>query len=222
MLRTPNVRMILSGELSRSKLSMATFILNRRNELLHGVLGNVEKFEAIENKILADRFMSDEGKRVKLTEEATKALDTFKGFASKIQDVEDNLRQLRNRLFVVERPKGTEIVQLRQLHREQEIRAHYEGLTQSELNEDIKGRALDARAKRVFPKDYEIFKQNEGLLEILNMVRDSLATWLRGLGVKPEVVDGALLRDATIPLMAGEPPKDDDPAAASKFVAARS
>ena len=66
MLRTPNVRMILSGELSRSKLSMATFILNRRNELLHGVLGNVEKFEAIENKILADRFMSDEGQARRL------------------------------------------------------------------------------------------------------------------------------------------------------------
>lgn len=250
MLRTPNVRIILQTEIVNFSRKLKADILNRRNELLKPVLEKVERFEAAENKTLADRYMSDEGKRVKLTEDATKILAEFKGFASKIQDVEENIGRLRNRLFVVERKKGTEIFELRQLQREQEIRAHYEDLTPKELDvvflkaseqdrdetllafmdapwgpmvdEDIKSRALDTRARRLFPKEYETFQQNEGLLEILNMIRDSLAMWLRGLGVAPVLVDATLLRDAAIPLMAGEPPKEDDPAAASKFVAARS
>lgn len=250
MLRTPNVRMIVSSELANLRTSMTTEMFGRKAELLRPVLEKVERFEATESKILADRYMSDEGKRVKLTEEATKTLAEFKGFASKIQDVEDYLRQLRNRLFVVKRPEGSEVFQLLQLQRWQEIRAHYEDLTPRELDieffkasennrdetllafldapwgpmvdEDIKKRALDVRAKRLFPKDYETFEQNEGLLEILNMVRDSLAMWLRGLGVAPVLVDAKLLRDATIPLMAGEPPKVEAPASAEKFVAARS
>ncbi len=250
MLRTPNVRMIVSSEMINMRGSMKTDVFNRKAELLRPVLEKVERFEATENKTLADRYTSDEGKRVKLTEEASKTLAEFKGFASKIQDVEELLGRLRTRLFVVERPKGTEIFALGQLHLEQEIRAHYDSLTPSELDteflkaseqdrdqtllafldapwgpmvsEDIKKRALDTRAKRVFPKEYETFQQNEELLEILNMVRNSLAMWLRGLGVKPEVVDATLLRDATIPLLASEPPKDDEPGAASKFVAARS
>lgn len=250
MLRTPNVRLILSGEISHLRPNVETRFFNSRNDLLRGVLGNVEKFEAIENKILADRFMSDEGKRAKLKEEATKALEMFKGFASKIQDVEEQLRQLSTRLFVVERPYSKERDSLYQLTREQEIRAHFVDLTPAELDteflkaseqdldetliafmdapwgsmvsEEVKDRALDVRARRLFPTDYPIFEQKTWMLESLNMVRDSLAMWLRGLGVPPQAVDGTLLRDTSQPLLANETVKDDDPMAAEKFVALRS
>ena len=46
------------------------------------------------------------------------------------------------------------------------------------IDEEVKERALTERAKRLFPRDYENFEQNQILLEFLVVYRDWIARWL--------------------------------------------
>lgn len=246
MLNTPSLRILISNEMiNYNRRNMETPFLNRRTELLGGVLKNVESYEAIEKRITSDRFMSDEGKRAKLAEEATKALAGFKGFGVKIGEIEDHLRQLSTRLFTVARPKRDETIQFL---REQEIRGHYVDMTQPErdavflhaaehdgdetllalldapvgqmVSGDVKTRALEARAKRVFPEDYKIYEQNKLLLDVLNMIRESVAKWMRWLAVTREAIIEILKLDPNTKMLASD--TELEGLSPSKFVAARS
>ncbi len=246
MLNTPSLRIMISNEMiNYNRRNMDTPYLNRRTELLGGVLKNVESFEAIEKRITSDRFMSDEGKRAKLAEEATKALATFKGFGVKIKEVEDHLSQLRNRLFVITRPNRDETLQFL---REQEIRGHYVDMTQPErdgafiyaaeqdrdetllalidapigpmVTEEVKERAFEARAKRVFPADYKIYEQNMMLLEILNAMRNGVAQWMRWLAVAEETIVETLQVNPEERLLASD--VEAHRLSPAQFVAARS
>jgi len=246
MLNTPSLRILISQEMiNYNRRNMETPILNRRTELLSGVLKNVESFEVIEKRITADRFMSDEGKRAKLAEEALKALANFKGFVVKIGEVEDHLSQLSTLLFTVPRPKRDATIQFL---REQEIRGYYVDMAQSErdgaflqaaeqdndetllamldapigpmVSQDIKDRAFEARAKRVSPADYKVYVQNTLLLEVLNMVRISLAQWMRWLAVAEDTVVETLKLDPNVRLLASD--VEVGGLSPAQFVAARS
>lgn len=246
MLNTPSLRIMLANEMvNYNRRNMETYVLNRRNELLGGVLKNVESFEAVEKRITSDRFMSDEGKRAKLAEEATKALASFKGFGVKIKEVEDHLSQLRNKLFVIARPKRDETLQFL---REQEIRGHYVDMTQPErdgafmhaaeqdrdetllalldapigpmVSEEVKDRAFEARAKRVFPADYKTYEQNTMLLEVLNAMRNGVAQWMRWLAVAEATVVETLQLDPEERLLASD--VEIGRLSPAQFVAARS
>lgn len=246
MLNTPSLRIMISNEMiNYNRRNMETPYLNRRTELLGGVLKNVESFEAIEKRITSDRFMSDEGKRAKLAGEATKALISFKGFGIKIKEIEDHLSQLRTRLFVIARPKRDETLQFL---REQEIRGHYVDMTQPErdgvfmhaaeqdrdetllalldapigpmVTEDVKDRAFEARAKRVFPADYNIYEQNRMLLEVLNAMRNGIAQWMRWLAVAEEPIVEMLQLDPEARVLASD--VELGRLSPAQFVAARS
>lgn len=57
------------------------------------------------------------------------------------------------------------------------------------VNEEVKERALTERAKRLFPRDFENFEQNQILLEFLTMARDWIARWLFGeIGVTIQAI----------------------------------
>lgn len=246
MLNTPSLRIMLANEMvNYNRRNMETYVLNRRNELLGGVLKNVESFETVEKRITSDRFMSDEGKRAKLAEEALKALATFKGFGVKIQEIEDHLSQLRNKLFVIARPKRDETLQFL---REQEIRGHYVDMTQQErdaafihaaeqdrdetllalldapigpmVTEEVKDRVFEARAKRVFPADYKTYEQNTMLLEVLNAMRRGIAEWMRWLAVAEETIVETLQLDPEERLLASD--VELGRLSPTQFVAARS
>ena len=76
--------MLANEMVNYNRRNMETYVLNRRNELLGGVLKNVESFETVEKRITSDRLMSDEGKRAKLAEEAwqkNRCRDTVPGAA---------------------------------------------------------------------------------------------------------------------------------------------
>ena len=47
------------------------------------------------------------------------------------------------------------------------------------IDEQVKQRALVERARRLFPRDFENFEQNELQLEFLVTFRDWIVRWLR-------------------------------------------
>ena len=247
MINTPSLRLIIAQQISDARPSIETYIINARNKTLATVLETVESFEKREKTIVANRSLSDEGKRQQLTNMATEALNQFPGLLSSMRHLHDSLGQLRRKMFTIELPKNNEVVAFL---RQQEIRGGYLEANANErdtafllaserlddeamvafldapggpmVSDETKDRAFEARAKKLFPEDFKVYSQQLMLQEVLEMILNSIAKWIAGLGVPPEKIDLELGTTITPEWMAGRLPINDDPAADSKFVAGRS
>lgn len=247
MINTPSLRMIISQQISDNRPSIETYIINARNKTLVAILDTVESFEKREKTIVANRALSDEGKRQQLTNMGTEALKQFPGLLSSMRNLKDSIGQLKRKMFTIELQKGNEVVAFL---RQQEIRSGYLEANANErdtafllaserlddesmvafidapgepmVSDETKGRAFEARAKKLFPEDFKVYSQQLMLQEVLAMILGSIAKWIAGLGVPPETIDQELGTTITPEWMADRLQNNAEPAADSKFVAARS
>ena len=79
--------------------------INRRNELLVKLQGQIEAFAEKEKTIVASCVLSDEGKREELTKLASDRLATFQWFGRVLGDMDANHERLEATLFDVQRPR---------------------------------------------------------------------------------------------------------------------
>lgn len=198
---------------------MSTDTLNRRNELWVKLLDRLEQFQAKEKGILANRMLTDEGKRQQLTTAADELLTDLRWLGRVIEALEGEQTQREVILFTVE-PIVTVKDELLRYHRLRELRDRMAGLTQAErdraylaasersdsetllamqeapgekwVSPEIQDRADRERAKRTKPDLFDTYTQNGVLHEHLHSMADHIAMMLRGYGTPPEKVSSTL------------------------------
>lgn len=165
-----------------------------------------------ETTILSNKQWSDEGKRAKRTELATRVVRNFEWLGQMLQQADDAKRRLETILLapLTEPPKGNEVVLFLQ---DQELRqtigkreAHAAFLKAVELgdttttrallsapgpawvSDDIRQRGEAAYAQRTNPDAWQKLQYVEFLRENLAALAAPVAQWLMGLGASAESV----------------------------------
>lgn len=198
-----------------------TALLNQENEVRRKVQERVETFGVKEDKILADRSRSDEGKHTAIVALVNDSLESFGFLGRVVADLEGDAQQTRANIFGVRVPPSWGSDAVLQYWRGKEIRDEFRGLQQPQrdsrflqaaeadheatlwavlntpddqplVREEVKSRALEERAKRQNPQAFHRLGQLTTSAEELGGLRDHVVQWLRGLGGNPKVIYAAL------------------------------
>lgn len=175
-----------------------------------------EDYDAPESNILSNEHLNPAGKTAAIRDLGMKFLPTLAWLKTAATRLEGEDKGFRTRLYAVKSPiKDNDI---RREQRNGEIRGLLVGQNQAErdkefllaaeqdrdevldalldspmgpmVSEEMRQRALDARAKRQQPNDYAGFQQNTLLLEYVHMLQDLIGRRLYGIGV-----DAAKIKD---------------------------
>jgi hypothetical protein len=194
----------------------STESLNTRIGWLNKLIAQLEQYDAEELKIRSNEHLNSAGKMSAIRELGAKLLSTVDWLKNLARTHEGEDNGFRTRLYAVKSPiKDNDI---RRELRNGEIRGFLLGQNQAErdtqfllaadhdrdevldamldspmgpmVSEEIKPRALDARAKRQQPNDYAAFEQNTLLLEYVHMLQELIGRRLYGIGV-----DAAKIKD---------------------------
>lgn len=187
----------------------STESLNTRVGWLNKLIAQLEQYDADELKIRSNEHLNPAGKISAIRELGEKLLSTVEWLKNLVTKHEGEDKGFRTRLYTVQSPvKDNDI---RREQRNGEIRSLLVGQNQAErdrhfllaaeadrdevldamldspmgpmVSEEMKHRALDARAKRQQPNDYAAFEQNTLLLEYVHMLRDLIGRRLYSIGV---------------------------------------
>ena len=208
----------INSELTQpSPREMSTDLFNRRNELWVKLLTRLEQFQAKEKHVLANRTLSDEGKRQQQAKLAEELLSDLAWFGRVLSALEKEQAQRETVLFAIDSPVKDELLRY---HRSRELRDRMAGLNQAQRDQaylvasqrdqsevllallnapggswvtpDIQHRADVERAKQAKPDLFETYTQNSILREHLHSMAEHLALWLRSYGTSPETVSTGL------------------------------
>ncbi|MBX3347783.1 MAG: hypothetical protein KF747_03480 [Nitrospira sp.] len=174
-----------------------------------------EEYEGPESKILNNEHLNQAGKMAAIRNLGTKFLPTVawlktaatrlggedKGFRTLLyavkSPIKDELRrELRNgdirRLLVGQNQaeRDTQFFLAAEQDRDEVLDAMLDSPMGPMVSEEMKQRALDARAQRQHPNDYAAFQQNTLLLEYAHMLQELVGRRLYGIGV-----DAAKIKD---------------------------
>lgn len=168
------------------------------------LLMTLEEHQSEENKILSNLSLTQQGQAESLKKLATSETATgFKWIRPEIARLQEKDQRYRTQFFTitsgidnaVERmlfftylwgkfdcmDQSARVTQFLQASEQDDIRgmaAMLEHPFGAMVNEEVKERALTARAKRLTPNDYQNFEQTQILLEFLVTFRDWIARWL--------------------------------------------
>lgn len=201
-----------------------------------------EEYEAPELKILSNEHLNPAGKTAAIRDLGTTFLSNLAWLKTAATRLEGEDRGFRTRLYVVRSPiKDNDI---RREQRNGEIRSLLVGLNQAErdkqfllaaeqdrdevldamldsplgpmVSEEMRQRALDARAKRQQPNDYAAFQQNTLLLDYVHMLQDLIGRRLYSIGV-----DAAKIKDVLGVTVASEEEVRQSRVTAEQYVGAK-
>jgi hypothetical protein len=194
----------LNGELGRVSSAINTSTINEKSGHIRKLLTTLEAHQSIEHGINANESLSQEGKAQALaklgTNETAPGFKWLKTVVTRLQDidgryrdqfftVDSGIKEAAERLpiFVYLWSKldaldpSERITQFCQASEQDQVKvlaAMLENPLGPMINEEVKERALTERAKRLTPRDYENYQQNQLVLEFLLMARDWIARWL--------------------------------------------
>lgn len=176
---------------------------------LNRFIAELGEHDADELKTLRNEHLNQNGKMAAIAEKGTKFLETVAWLKTAANRREAEDQRLRKFLYTVNSPiKDNE---LRRDLRNREVRDFLNGLNQAErdrhfllasqedrdevldamltgpmgplVSDDMKQRALDARAQRQHPNDYAGFQQNTLLLDFAHMLQELVGRRLYAIGV---------------------------------------
>jgi hypothetical protein len=229
----------LQHQLGEIGKDWSTGSLNTRVGWLNKLIAQLEQYDADELKILNNEHLNQAGKMVAISELGIKFLSRVEWLKNLVTKHEGEDQGFRTRLYAVKSPvKDNDI---RREQRNGEIRSLLVGHNQAErdrhfllaaeadrdevldamldspmgpmVSEEMKQRALDARAKRQQPNDYAAFEQNTLLLEYVHMLRDLIGRRLYSIGV-----DAAKIKDVLGVTVAREEEVRRPPVTAEQYV----
>lgn len=194
----------------------STESLNTRVGWLNKLIAQLEQYDADELKIRSNEHLNPAGKMSAIRELGAKLLSTVDWLKNLVTKHETADHGFRTRLYTVTSP----VKDIRRELRNGEIRSLLVGHNQAErdrhfllaaeadrdevldamldspmgpmVSEEMKQRALDARAKRQQPNDYAAFEQNTLLLEYVHMLRDLIGRRLYSIGVDASTIKAVL------------------------------
>lgn len=201
-----------------TKQTVKSEILNRKNELILKLLAVLEQHAADEAKIFSNESLSGQGKQQALRRLGNETAPRLKWIGNVIRDMEAVDQRFKTRFFTinsgiedpaVRMPTFTYLwSKLDTLDPNERITRFSQAAEGNEVlvlagmlanplgamvTEEVKERALIERAKRLTPREYENFEQNQLLLEYMTMVRDWVGRWLFGeVGVEIQPIREAL------------------------------
>ena len=178
-------------------------IIEKRT-LGHKAITVLESHQSVENNINSNESLSQQGKLEALkklgTNETAPALKWMKNvikekqekhqrYESQFNQIDSGIKDLAERM-----PKFVYLWgKLDMLDPNERIKQFLQSAEQDQVvvlaamlenpfgpmvDKEVKERGLVERAKRLFPRDYENYEQNQILLEFLTMARDWIARWL--------------------------------------------
>jgi hypothetical protein len=188
-------------ELGHTVSGMTTDTLNEKTKYAQKLLMTLEAHQSVENGINANLSLSQQGQmeaRKKVgTNETAQSLKWMKNVIEEMQQKDRRYESQFNQIDSGIKDPATIVYmwgKLDMLDANARIKqfclaaeanqvvvlsAMLENPFGPMVNEEVKERALTERAKRLFPRDYENFEQNELLLEFLVTFRDWVVRWLR-------------------------------------------
>ncbi len=205
----------LSHYLGQSGKGWSPATIEMRDSLVNQVIADLKDYDADELKTLRNEHLNETGKLASIAEKGTKFLETVAYLKTRAARREDEDQRLRKFLYAVNPPIKDE---LRRELRDGEIRHVLAPQNQAErdrhfllaaeqdrdeildamltgpmgpmVSDEMKHRALHARAQRQHPNDYAGFQQNTLLLDFIHMLQQLIGRRLYGLGV-----DGMKIKD---------------------------
>lgn len=194
----------LKGELLHTLKGISNDALKTKNEYIVKLLMTLDGHQSVENGINANESLSQAGKLQDLkklgTETTAPALKWAKivikemqeknqRYESQFNQIDSGIKDLAERM-----PKFVYLWgKLDMLDPNERIKQFLQSAEQDQVvvlaamlenpfgpmvTDDLKQRALTERAKRLTPRDFENFEQNELLLEFLVAFRDWIGRWL--------------------------------------------
>jgi hypothetical protein len=179
-----------------------------RDGLLNQLIADLKEYDAAELQTLRNEHLNQNGKMAAIAEKGTKFLETVAYLKTRATKREAEDHNFRARLYAVTSPIKDD---LRRELRNGEIRHFLAAQTQPErdrhfllasqedrdevldamltgplgpiVSDDMKSRALDARAQRLHGNDYLGFQQNTLLLDFVHMLQELIGRRLYGIGV---------------------------------------
>lgn len=196
----------------------STGSLNTRIGWLNQLIAQLEQYDADEQKVLRNEHLNQAGKMVAIRELGTKFLPTVdwlktaatkregedKGFRTRLYDVKspindnDIRRELRNgeiRSLLVgqnQAERDTQFFLAAEQDRDEVLDAMLTGPMGPMVSDEMKRRALDARAQRQQPNDYAAFQQNTLLLDYVRMLQELIGRRLYSIGVDAAKIKAVL------------------------------
>lgn len=182
--------------------------IETRDTWLRDLIAQLMEYDADELKTLRNEHLNQAGKMASIAEKGTKFLSTVAWLKARATKREAEDQGFRTRLYAVTSPIKDE---WRRELRNGEIRRFLARLNQAErdrhfllasqedrdemldamldspmgpmVSEEMKQRALDARAQRVHGNDYLGFQQNTLLLDFIHMLQELIGRRLYAIGV---------------------------------------
>lgn len=198
----------LRNELGHIGSDWAPTTIETRNDWLTRLISELTDYDADELKILRNEHLNQTGKMAGIAALATTLLETLAWLKTAVTKREDEDTRLRTFLYTVTPPIKDD---LRRELRNGEIRRTVAGQSQPErdkqfllaaqedkdevltamldnplgpmVSDDMKRRALEARAQRLHPNDYAGFQQNTLLLNYVHMLQELIGRRLYAIGV---------------------------------------
>ena len=194
----------LTMELARPVKSAHTDTLNAKNEYIRNTLAPLEREASEEAKLAANESLSHQGKAQAIktfaTRETVPALAWIRKEIERLQakdqryrtqffTIDSGLKDPTERLLTYtylwskfdsldQKSRVTQLVHAANHDQLTVLGAMLGHPLEPMVNEEVKERVLAERAKRLTPRDYDNFEQNQILLEFLTMVREWVARWL--------------------------------------------
>jgi hypothetical protein len=199
-------------ELAHVVKGTSTPTLNEKNGYIRNALAVLEAHQTSEHKILSDESLTQQGKAEALKKVGTeKTAPALKFIPTEITKLQARDQHWRTQFFTVDSAlkdpaerlpifvylwdkfdtldQSTRVTQFLQAAEQDQVvvmAALLENPLGALIPEEVKIAGLTERAKRLTPRDYENFEQNQILLEFLVMARDWIARWL-ALEVRVEI-----------------------------------
>jgi hypothetical protein len=213
----------LNGELARPVKSARNETLTRKNELTAKLLAVLEAHQSVEHNINANESLSQAGKlealaklgnettapALKWTKNVIKEMqEKHQRYESQFNKIDSGIKDASERLPIYtylwnkfdpmdQSARVTQFLQAAEQDQVVVMAAMLEHPLGPMINQEVRERGLTARARRLFPRDYENFEQNQILLEFLVTFRDWIARWLnQEVGVDIAVLRTNLGEDA--------------------------
>ena len=194
----------LNGELARPVKAAHTATLKEKNDANLRVQAPLERHAAEEAKLAANESLSHQGKAEALKTFATReTVPALKWMREEIDRRQAKDQRYRTQFFTVNAGLTDTVERmltftylwskLDVLDPSARVKRFFQAAEANEttvmaamldhplgpmVEDEIKERALTERAKRLTPRDYDNFEQNQIVLEFLIMVREWVARWL--------------------------------------------
>lgn len=214
MQNAASILMRLQHDLSApTRRDLTTASVNDWTEILRKLLPIMEAYLAKEKTILANRALSDEGKRAELAMAATETIRACRWLGRVVDALSENMARSRTTLFAVTSPESDPLLaylrahelrtDLRKLNSTQRSVAYQMAAERNDVetmaallsapggswvSTEVKERADNERVKRLNPEAYAAFQQTTLVQELVNGLRYHVALWGLHTGVPRSVL----------------------------------